>query len=222
MEIVAIFDLRARAEREQDPTAWASPDIATYVFRAGHKRRLIDMALDYPPSRAGVIALMRNFYRAMPQTMGHVFGEMIRRMAAGSTPCIIHCSAGKDRTGVAVAILLAALGVPREDIVANYVISASIAGLEADMARAVTRAGDVDNLVARYPADAIAAMMDASPDYIRQALDAIDGEFGSVDDYLRDGGVTGDMLKDLRRALLEGQPRDEPASARRRNLSPLR
>lgn len=51
--IVAIFDLRARAEREQDPTAWSSPSVVTHVFRSGHKRRLIDMALDYPPTRAG-------------------------------------------------------------------------------------------------------------------------------------------------------------------------
>ncbi len=200
LSIAAVFDLRSKSEREQDPTSWRPPNVVTHVFTAGHKRRLIDMALDYEPTRAGSLALMRDFYGEMPFTMGHVFGDMLLRIAAGALPCVIHCSAGKDRTGVAVAILLAALGVPRGAIVDDYVRSASITALEADMARAMT-AGEREHMLARYPADAIAAVMDASAEYIGAALDAIDDRCGSLGDYLNDKGISASTLGLLRSRL---------------------
>lgn len=214
--LVAIFDLRARAEREQDPTSWSSPSVVTHVFPSGHKRRLIDMALDYPPTRAGALALMRDFYREMPRAMGHAFGEMMVRIGEGAAPCVIHCSAGKDRTVVAVAILLAALGVSRDEIISDYVRSASIPTLEEDMARAVTMEGDRQHPLRRYPADAISAMMGASADYIEQALDGIDEQFGSLEAYLRENGVCDRVIANLRERLLE----DDVVSinARRQNL----
>ena len=201
--IAAIFDLRTRSERERDPTTWRSSTAVTHVFRAGHKRRLIDMALDYPPTRAGSLELMRDFYREMPVAMGHVFGELLLRVGAGATPCVIHCSAGKDRTGVAVAILHAALGVSRDAIIADYVRSAAIPALVDDMASAIAVAGEREHLHQRYPAEALAAVMDASPDYIEQALDAIDGRFGSIDVFLGWLGLTETMLAGLRTRLLE-------------------
>ena len=146
---------------------------------------------------------MRDFYRENPRAMGHAFGEMMERIGEGAAPCVIHCSAGKDRTGVAVAILLAALGVSRDVIISDYVRSASIPTLEEDMARAVTMAGDRQHLLRLYPVDAISAMMDASADYIEQALDGIEEQFGSLEAYLRENGVRHRVIASLRERLLE-------------------
>lgn len=211
--IAAIFDLRTRLERERNPTSWSSPDTVTHAFRGGHKRRLIDMAQEFPPTRAGALALMHQFYREMPRTMGHAFGEMIMLMSAGATPCVVYCSAGKDRTGVAIAILLAALGVARGDIIADYVRSASLPGLEADMARAFATARDTEQVLEHYPADALSAAMDASPDYIEQALYAIDDQFGSVIGYLDANGVPAKAVLGLRAILLgDGPPPTAPVA----------
>ena len=139
--VTSIFDLRARREREADPTIWQGGGVETHVFRPGHKRRLVDMAQDYPATPAGAEALMRDFSAELPRTMAHVFGELLVRISQGAFPCIIHCSAGKDRTGMAVALLLAALGCGREAIVADYVASAHARRIEGAMVRSVVRDG---------------------------------------------------------------------------------
>ena len=200
--IVALFDLRGRGERETDPTCWAPPGLKTHVFRTGHKRRLIDMASDYPRTRIGSIELMQDFYREMPKTMGHVFAGMIQQIAAGDIPCVIHCSAGKDRTGAAVAILLSALGVPKNAIVEDYVRTASVPGLNEDMKRALIRPEDQDRL-SQYPAEAIAATMDAIPDYIEETLNAVYAKSKSLKPFLDDIGVAEEVISDLKARLLE-------------------
>ena len=48
-----------------------------------------------------------------------MFGELL----AGHAPLAFNCSAGKDRTGIAAALLLTALGVPREGVIADYMLS---------------------------------------------------------------------------------------------------
>lgn len=202
--ITTIFDLRARREREADPTVWTDPSLTTHVFRPGHKRRLVDMALDYPPTLAGVQALMHDFYTEMPAAMGETFGAIIRHVAEGAEPCVIHCSAGKDRTGVAVALLLAALGADRAEIVADYAFTSAIPRRQAgDMARAVVRTGGDEEFRRRYPPEAIAAMMAADPAYIAAALDAIDRAHGSTAAYLASIGVDGDAVARLRTRLVD-------------------
>jgi protein-tyrosine phosphatase len=201
--ITAIYDLRTRLERERSPSAWSSPHVVTHCFSGGHKRRLIDMALKYPPTQAGALALMRQFYRDMPATMARAFGAMIHHMGGGAAPCIIHCSAGKDRTGIAIAVLLAALGVSRADIIADYVRSASLPSLKEDMARAFAHARDAEQILDPYPDDALAVAMDASPAYIEEALNAIDEQFQSVVAYLDAQGVSEKALGDLRIQLLD-------------------
>lgn len=204
--ITSIFDLRTRLERERSPSVWSLPHVVTHWFPGGHKRRLIDMALEYPPTQAGAVALMRQFYRDIPRTMGGAFGAMVRHIGAGAVPCIVHCSAGKDRTGVAIAVLLAALGVSRADIIADYVRSASLPSLKDDMARAFAQARDSERILDHYPDDALAAAMDASPAYIEEALDAIDQQFQSVAAYLDAEGVPEKALGDLRIQLLGAHP----------------
>jgi protein-tyrosine phosphatase len=163
LAIVAVFDLRSGAERRHAPSAWSPGPHGTYVFRSGRKRPLIDMAAAHPTDLDGALALMDDFYRELPVAMGHAFSEIVARIGVGDSPCLIHCSAGKDRTGVAVAILLTALGVARETVVEDYVRSSTIEGLAEDMARALLSGGDGARLAERYAPDALAAPAPTSP-----------------------------------------------------------
>lgn len=204
LSLRAIFDLRARREREADPTLWARAEVQTHVFRPGHKRRLIDMAADYPATAEGAQALMLDFYAELPRTMAHVFAEILQRISQGAFPCIIHCSAGKDRTGMAVALLLSALGCGREVIIADYAATAHAAPrLEAAMARSVVSDPAADRFRARYPAEAVAVMVAARPAYLAAALDAIDRDFGGMDAYLAGIGIDAATIARLRDHLLE-------------------
>src|SRR6185436_7710127 len=101
--IRTIFDLRLEEERRRDPTPWSHPDVAVETFLPRRKRRLVDMALEYPPTAEGALALMHDFYAKMPHSMTHIVAGVFHRIAAGGVPCSIHCSAGKDGTGLVAA-----------------------------------------------------------------------------------------------------------------------
>ncbi len=105
----------------------------------------------------------------------------------GSLPLLFHCSAGKDRTGLAAALLLTALGAARDDIMADYMAS--------------------DTNVRRKYAPYIAAspglepMFVVEPHFLQASFSAMTGHWGSVEDFLRDG--VGADTELLRRLLLE-------------------
>ncbi|GAB3287110.1 tyrosine-protein phosphatase [Parahaliea aestuarii] len=101
---------------------------------------------------------------------------------AGGEPVLWHCTAGKDRTGFAAAILLEILGVPRETIIRDYLLSDSIS-LEAHSR---------DLMLARLfkgeeAAQQIAIMMGVQRPWIEAAFASIDEHWGDFDTYVREG-----------------------------------
>lgn len=128
------------------------------------------------------------------------FTRLARLVAASTddapTAVLVHCTAGKDRTGVAIALLLDSVGAEREAIVADYSSSAAnLAGPWADRMRAmVTGMGvpitpQIDVLLTGTP-----------PEAIEQALAWIDAQGGSAA-YLRSGGLADSELEALRSRL---------------------
>ena len=110
----------------------------------------------------------------MPFNHARSFAEVMQRVVTPDTaPHLIHCTSGKDRTGLAAAFLLLSLGVPRDAVIADYELSN----------------GDWQPIELFTPtarADAIAAVMAAHADYLLAALNAIDERCGSFDAYLDD------------------------------------
>ena len=209
--IRAIFDLRGPREREADPTAWASPQVSIVTWPPGHKRRLSDMALDYPPDAGGAEALMLDFYAELPRTLGHAFADIMLRIADGETPCIIHCSAGKDRTGMAAALVLSALGVPRDLVLDDYAMTDRIVASEDDMARSLFTGRDGGErahhaMRAKFPPEAIAVMRSARPAFLASAFAGIDREYGTLFEFFAAIGVDEGVRQALRTRLLEHSP----------------
>jgi protein-tyrosine phosphatase len=90
-------------------------------------------------------------------------------------PLLIHCTSGKDRTGFASALLLMAVGVPREVVLQDY-----------DLTNRYRR--DVSHLFApQTPQDLVDLLLSAEARYLEAALDEIDRRFGSFDAYLAKG-----------------------------------
>jgi protein-tyrosine phosphatase len=117
----------------------------------------------------------------------------------GTLPVLMHCSAGKDRAGTAIAIVLLALGVRRDAIEADYVES------NAPHRRyRVRRADGAVPAVDPEVAELLAPLFDARVEYLRAAFGAMEEGWGSVDGYLADGlGLTAARRERLRAALLE-------------------
>jgi protein-tyrosine phosphatase len=116
---------------------------------------------------------------------------------------VVHCTAGKDRTGVAAAVLLSALGVPRVTVVADYALTTTLLPPPKQTAVPKNLPPSLAKLYA-LPPDARAAVWRADPAYIEAALDAIDHEYGSVHGYLKQGlGLTEPQIQTLKANLTE-------------------
>ena len=140
-------------------------------------------------------------YVSMLAHGAEAFAEVGRLVAGGEDSAdgavLVHCTAGKDRTGVAIALLLDAVGVDRDATVADYAASeANLSGAWAEGmfamigAMGVPRTAALDALIASTP-----------PAAIEQALAWVEREHGGAADYLRAGGLTETELAALRRRL---------------------
>lgn len=121
----------------------------------------------------------------------------LRLIAHSDGATIVHCAAGKDRTGVVVALALAEVGVEPDAIVDDYVASADrVDAVIARLAARRTYAGDLDGAADAGKHKPKAATME-------RLLDAIDEAHGGVPSWLRAHGWTADDAAALRRKLLE-------------------
>jgi protein-tyrosine phosphatase len=115
-------------------------------------------------------------------------------------PVVVHCTAGKDRTGFAVASLLWAAGADDEAVLADYLRTNEHLGERhaQALAHAATRLADTEPL---------RAMMEVRTEYLAAARTAIDDVYGSTEAFVRDGlGLDDDARARLRDALLEYPP----------------
>ena len=127
-----------------------------------------------------------------------VAGAVQALVAVAGRPSVIHCTAGKDRTGILAGLILSMLGVSDDDVVADYVLTNEIRE-ERD---AFLEIHDPEYL----------AMLRSLPAWVRDAdglamqatLDHVRREFGSATGYLEAAGVSGSELFALRGYLLEG------------------
>ncbi|MFW5748242.1 MAG: tyrosine-protein phosphatase [Chloroflexota bacterium] len=129
-----------------------------------------------------------------------VMGQVIGQLAEPENlPILIHCTAGKDRTGVAVGLLLALLGVPDETIIADYTLS----NLYYDNFYAVT-----ERLIRRFVLFGLTAahmqpLLVAEAETLRFTLDYVRQRYGSIPDYLEhQAGLSADTLDRVRANLL--------------------
>ncbi|HWS51657.1 MAG TPA: tyrosine-protein phosphatase [Microbacterium sp.] len=130
--------------------------------------------------------------------------EAVRIIAAGA-PTLVHCTAGKDRTGITIALALAAAGADREGIVADYALTGELIPVE-------RRRATSERLARTYPQSQHAWMLatESPAEVMRETLEDVDAEWGSASSYLRAHGLSGDELNALRAALVE--PASTPSS----------
>jgi protein-tyrosine phosphatase len=147
------------------------------------------------------IPTLEELYVAILQTSAPQFAQVARTVAQSvdtERPAVLfHCTAGKDRTGIAAALLLSAAGADRDAIVADYELTqANLAGAFADaLTGLITQLGiplvpRLETLATKSPASAITA-----------ALDWVDANHGDAAGYLRSGGLTDAELAGVRGAL---------------------
>ena len=140
--------------------------------------------------------LLASSYKGMIRQAAPQIAEILRIVAARHAhPVIIHCTAGKDRTGVMVAVLLGTLGVPDETIVADYALSAqAMVHLRRKM-------------IERYPEgretiEQADEVFSAAPSNIAGMSDALRQEYGSFEDYVAAAGAGPEVVTGLKETML--------------------
>ncbi|MFD3543717.1 tyrosine-protein phosphatase [Streptomyces sp. NPDC058662] len=143
-------------------------------------------------------ARMANSYRQMIRYRTAEHSRVVHALAEESVPALMHCAAGKDRAGLAIAVTLLALGVERDAIVADYLES------NAPHRRyRIRRSGGAAEERTPEVMELLAPLFDARADYLTAAFETIDEQWGGVERYLAEGlGLTPGTLVRLRDRLL--------------------
>lgn len=142
---------------------------------------------------------MVDSYRVMIRTRTEEHAEVLRALAEGSSPALLHCSAGKDRAGLTVALALLAVGVEREAIMADYLLSGA-----PHRRYRVTRDNQAEGGLSAEVMELLAPLFDARADYLDAAFDEIERGWGSADAYFASGlGLGPADRAALRAALLD-------------------
>lgn len=124
-------------------------------------------------------AFMLEVYRDFPLRYREAFGGFLKTAEGGKT-LLYHCTAGKDRTGFASMLLLSALGVGQDDIVANYLASNHWNRRFNEDALAKTAQLGVR-------AETMMPLLEVRPDYLESSLRAIDEAWGDIGRFLCEG-----------------------------------
>ena len=200
-----ILDLRSSAEAAKLPDY--VPDGARLVQICG-LRDATGQEIDFSPndiqrlvqSAPAGMSLTQLMYRQM-LTGNKAFKELFRALEAGETPILFHCTAGKDRTGVAAMLILLALGASDETICADYARTNLCRAAEIEKAMA-----DHAAEIAADPAQRMRWQTSAGvdPETAPFVLRTIRQDYGSAESYLEaEYGLTPARLMRLRRMYLE-------------------
>jgi protein-tyrosine phosphatase len=157
---------------------------------------------------AAAVRYMTDEYRQFPTRNGaqRALHRVITLLAAGR-PVLTHCFAGKDRTGFVVATVLETIGLDRDTIVADFLRSNDAAPqLRARISEMIQQRSDTEltpEVVTFTEARLSDGVLGVRAEYLAAARQTIDDTFGSLDNYLRDSGVTEADVDQLRCALLD-------------------
>ena len=188
LDLKLVCDLRLEEERRklpdpEIPNSSASADAlsADVAADSGHHGSALRVLIKRGDD-AAVLNFMKGAYRDfvdLPSAQSAYHRLFMRLAEPGSLPTVFHCTAGKDRTGWAQAVLLTILRVPRKTIIEDYVLTDRYMS-----------AGALEQIRKSMPGVDVAMSKEltaADPAYLQTAFAEVDERYGSFDGYLRQG-----------------------------------
>lgn len=195
-----IVDFRSSEEVESRPSRLPlGATVMSAPFARGERTagEVMESLIAGKLAREDAHQILLDSYRHIAETGSPAFAVLIRSIIDRS-PVLFHCAGGKDRTGVAAAVILSILGVDRDQIVDDYMLTND---------RLTDQSSTFQIRLAEYPEesrDVLLALGLAKPDYIELALDVIDRDFGGIEAYAKEQlSLTQAEVDALRELLLE-------------------
>ena len=171
------IDLRSQVEQRK--SAYEYPFLN--VYKCSIEPQVTDAVFDAISNRKALTVkqtkdFMHQMYRGFVLEHQDRFAQFLDLVITRQGAVVVHCTAGKDRTGFASAMLQAALGVHRDDILADYLLTQQC--YQVSLARTSQEYG--------LPEDIMQILWGVEVEYLDSALDLIDTQFGGLTDYLQD------------------------------------
>jgi len=191
--VSAVCDLRSREERELAPTIWQGGKHTRHIGVEYDAQLLFAHRKEH--RHAGLNEMHDSLYAVFPRLLAPSLKAMFQALLEARTPLVVHCSAGQDRTGFAVGVLLSLLGVARDTILADYHLSTRCRRIENELDLDKILAHAEHNAFARYYADVLRRRGQAAlkprelvnrngQSLLLDAFHAIGAEWGSVPAYV--------------------------------------
>jgi protein-tyrosine phosphatase len=186
-----VCDLRTPGERRRNPDRLPGPAVEYVHFPIQIKRYsrgilppLLAALFTRRARRFDYVQISCEAYQEYVTGMSAQFSALLKRLAQpGNLPLLIHCVAGKDRTGFACALVQGLLGVPQERIMQEYLLSNHyLHDFQADMLRRFAFLARLGISPQQFM-----PLFEVRPAYLQSALDAIRRDYGTLDEYARRG-----------------------------------
>jgi protein-tyrosine phosphatase len=188
LNIAVVVDLRRRSERLRDPSrrhsGFAAEVIDNDLGDEEDSWRVHVGRSDL--SEASFRDYLMGYYRDAPFEARHIdlFGRYFHAVARAQGAVLVHCAAGKDRTGILAALTLHLAGVNSDDILTDYLLTNDPRRMASRMPM-VARV--IEEIAGRAPTEAaMKVAMGVEPAYLQAALGAIAERYGHTDAYLED------------------------------------
>lgn len=190
--LAQVFDFRGKEERAWQPSRLPGAPVQSLAIEPTVVQRLADYAAGGTiPTGEDTVHMMNQTYRAFVQHNTPQFTQLFASILQAEAPVVFHCTAGKDRTGLAAALLLHALGVDGEVVMHDYLLTNQLYKVPALYASPL-------------PSEVSRVLWGVQPEFLQAAFDAMDADFGGVDGYLEKGlGLDAAQRQKLRGKYLE-------------------
>ena len=184
-----VCDFRGPSERENAPDRLPLADPPEVALLEIHDES-VDVAAIEETIRSGDFEgvdfadLLVQGNRAFIERFSHRYAAMFERLAEpANLPALVHCTGGKDRAGLASALILLALGVPEHTVFEDFLLTNVYTAEEIDRTLTIIRVASLF----RTDPEPVRALLEVRREYLQSALDAIHEQYGSVDNYLLKG-----------------------------------
>lgn len=204
LDIKACCDFRSEDEINKEQSLLPDgTEIVPLTITPGSFQGYWDLMASGKESPLGMPELMEKLNIDLAENQVDQYSEMLSRLCNQKEGAfLINCSAGKDRTGFGAALIMMALGTPREAIMHDYLLSHKYFSAKQEMTRMIakysSKAGwEVDPEV-------LLPMMEARKEYLAAALDHIEAHYGTPEEYLwKKFSISVETLQQLRNQFTE-------------------
>lgn len=192
LDIGTVVDFRTTTERSSEVTKWAGkkPEMINRDYEMDFDMGELGKVLKDPNlSREKVENMMAKMYPSILEDQTQNYTAMFDSLVEKDSSLLFHCTAGKDRTGISAALVLAVLGVDKQTIIDDYMATNQYLDPKALMPKEDTemdpKYAAMLKFFATLPEDVVQPLMGVTQPLIESAITAMEAKHGTILEYVK-------------------------------------